>query len=144
MSSIPFNTLAFIPLADLFIQLQSLINQIQPRLLSSGGADMTSSSDKNINFYPATFPSFGVFKRFQRAKLWRSQKDLTKQTTSIHNSALVRPSLQFFKYIKGVKTGNIKVDPVPDVSNRAEEGVIYPNSISLVDSISMKKWGLLL
>ena len=95
---------------------------------------MTASSDKNINSYPATFPSFCAFKRFQRAKLWRSQKEKesTKQTTSIHNSAMVWPSPQFFKYIKDVKTGNVKIDPAPDVSNRAEGGVIHPNSISLM------------
>ena len=48
------------------------------------------------------------------------------------NSAMVRPSPQFFKYIKYIKTGNVKVDPAPDVSNRAEGGVIHPNSISLI------------
>ena len=131
--------LAFIPLADLLTQLENLVsNQIKFRLLSS---DMTASSDKNINSYPATFPSLRAFKRVQRAKLWRSQKEKesTKQTTSIHNSAMVRPSPQFFKYIKYIKTGNVKVDPAPDVSNRAEGGVIHPNSISLIS----EKWGLL-
>jgi hypothetical protein len=95
---------------------------------------MNSSSDKNINSYPATFPSFRAFKRFQRAKLWRSQKEkeLTKQTSSIHDSAMVRPSPQFFKYIKDVKTGNVKINPAPDVSNPAEGGFIHPSSISLI------------
>ena len=88
---------------------------------------MTSSSGKKITSYPATLSSFRAFKRFQRAKLWRSQKDSTKQTTYIHNSAMVRPSPQFFKYLKDVKTGNIKIDPSPDVSNRSEGGVIHPN-----------------
>ena len=75
-----------------------------------------------------------AFKRFQRAKLWRSQKEKesTKQTTSIHNSAMVRPSPQFFKYLKDVKTGKVKVNPAPADFNRAEGGVIHPNSISLI------------
>ena len=127
------NALAFVPLADLLIQLQSLMSQIQPRLLS---LDMTSLSYKNINSYPSTFFYFRSFKRFQRAKLWRYQKDSTKQTTSIHHSALVWPHPLFFKYVKDVKTGNVKVDPAPDVSNRAEGGVIHPNSISLISEVS--------
>ena len=104
MSHLSPTALAFIPLADLFTQLENLVTQIKFRLLSS---DMTASSDKNINSYPATFPSFRAFKRFQRAKLWRSRKELesTKQTTSIHTPAMVPPSPQFFKYLKDVKTG---------------------------------------
>ena len=45
---------------------------------------------------------------------------------------MVRPSPQFFKYIKDVKTGNVKIDPVPDIYNRAKGGVIHPNFISLI------------
>jgi hypothetical protein len=60
MSSLSPNALAS---ADLLIQFQILINQIQPRLLSS---DMTSLSDKFFNSYPSTFPSYRSFKRFQR------------------------------------------------------------------------------
>jgi hypothetical protein len=70
MSSLSPNALAFIPLADLLIQLQSLINQFQPRLLSS---DMTASSDKNNNSYPATFPYFRVCKGQNYGDLKKSQ-----------------------------------------------------------------------
>ena len=125
MSPLSPHARAFVPLADLLTQLQSLINQIQPRLLSS---DMNSSSDKIINSYPATFPSFRVFKRSQRAKLWRSNKEENKQPTYIHNPA--RPSPQFFKYLKDVKTGKVKVNPAPDDFNHAKGGVIQTTSLS--------------
>ena len=109
MSSLSPNALAFIPLADLLIQLQSLINQLQPRLLSS---DMNFSSDQTTSTpksFPSTFPSYRVFKRYQRAKLWRSKTNSTKQTTTIPNSTSVRPSPQFFKYLHDFKTGKVKI-----------------------------------
>ena len=132
MSSLSPNALAFIPLADLLIQLQSLINQIQPRLLSS---DMNSSSDKtssNPKSFPSTFPSYRVFKRYQRAKLWRSQKDSTKQTTTIPNSTSARPSPQFFKYLHDVKTGKVKIDRAQNISNNAKGGLIQSTSLSSI------------
>ena len=130
MSSLSSNALGFIPLADLLIQLQNLINQLQPRLLSS---DMNSSSDQATSTpksFPSTFPSYRVFKRYQRAKLWRSQKDSTKQPTTIPNSTSVRPSLQFFKYLQDVKSGKVKIDHAPDISNNANVGFIQSASLS--------------
>ena len=130
MSSLsPNNALAFIPLADLLIQLQSLINQLQPRLLSS---DMNSSSDHTISTpksFPSTFPSYRVFKRYQRAKLWRSKNDSTKQTTTIPNFTSVRPSPQFFKYLHDVKSGKVKIDRAQDISNTATGGFIQSTSL---------------
>ena len=138
MSHLSPTALAFIPLADLFTQLENLINQIKFRLLSS---DMISSSDPTISTstpksFPSSFPSYRVFKRCQRAKLWRSQKDSTKQTTIIPNSTSVGPSPQFFKYLKDVKTGKVKVNSAPADFNRAEGGVIHPSSISLISEES--------
>ena len=57
-----------------------------------------------------------------------------KQTTSMHHPATVRPSPLFFKYLKDVKTGNIKIDPSPDVSNRTEELGVTSLVTSLVDT----------
>ena len=42
------------------------------------------------------------------------------------------PSPQFFKYLKDVKTGKVKINPAPDDFNRVEGGVIHPSSISLI------------
>ena len=138
MSHLSPTALAFIPLADLLTQLENLINQIKFRLLSS---DMISSSDPTISTstpksFPSSFPSYRVFKRCQRAKLWRSQKDSTKQTTIIPNSSSVGPSPQFFKYLKDVKTGKVKVNSAPADFNRAEGGIIHPSSISLISEES--------
>ena len=138
MSHLSPTALAFIPLADLLTQLENLINQIKFRLLSS---DMISSSDPTISTstpksFPSSFPSYRVFKRCQRAKLWRSQKDSTKQTTIIPNSTSVGPSPQFFKYLQDVKTGKVKVNSAPADFNRAEGGVIHPSSISLISEES--------
>ena len=96
---------------------------------------MNSSSDKtssNPKSFPSTFPSYRVFKRCQRAKLWRSQKDSTQQTTIISNSTSVRPSPQFFKYLQDVKTGKVKIDHAHYTSNHAKGGFTQSTSLTSI------------